>query len=51
MRLPRPGLLKRGHEVHVFARQIAETSGIHPHKVPPDGIFLSQIFAAQSAKC
>jgi len=43
-------LLQRGHEVHVYARQIAETSGIHPHKVPPEGIFMSQTFAAQVRK-
>jgi len=41
------GLLARGHEVHVFARQIAQTPGITPHPVPAEGIFMNQTFAAQ----
>jgi UDP-glucose:(heptosyl)LPS alpha-1,3-glucosyltransferase len=32
------GLVARGHEVHVFARQIAPTPGVTPHEVGPRGI-------------
>lgn len=39
------GLRSRGHEVHVFARQIARGSDVVPHPVPPDGFFRQQCFA------
>jgi len=44
------GLAARGHEVHVYARQIAATPEIKPHRVPPEGIFMNQTFAAQVRK-
>ncbi|HZE96596.1 MAG TPA: glycosyltransferase family 4 protein [Planctomycetota bacterium] len=42
------GLVARGHDVHVFARQIAATPGVTGHKVPPEGIFMSQSFGPQT---
>ncbi len=44
------GLVKRGHEVHVYARQIAATPDLKPHRVPPEGIFMSQTFSHQVRK-
>ncbi|HUR39381.1 MAG TPA: glycosyltransferase family 4 protein [Planctomycetota bacterium] len=44
------GLIQRGHEVHLFARTIAPTPGIIPHKVPPEGPLMSQTFAHQVRK-
>lgn len=44
------GLLARGHEVHVFARQIATMAGVVPHKVPPEGLFMGQTFPPQVRK-
>jgi UDP-glucose:(heptosyl)LPS alpha-1,3-glucosyltransferase len=44
------GLAKRGHQVHVYARQIAATPDVTPHRVPPEGIFMNQTFAAQVRK-
>lgn len=42
------GLLARGHEVHVFAERIAPFPGLREHRVPPEGLFQHQSFAAQS---
>jgi len=42
------GLLARGHEVHVFAREIAALQGIHEHRVRGEGMFRHQSFAYQS---
>jgi UDP-glucose:(heptosyl)LPS alpha-1,3-glucosyltransferase len=42
------GLLDAGHEVHVFARQIAPFPGIVPRKVPAEGLFRHASFAYQS---
>ena len=39
------GLVSRGHEVHVFARQIAPTPGVTPHEVGPRGVTGGQSFA------
>lgn len=44
------GLMTRGHEVHVFARQIAEGVGYVAHKVPVDGMFRHMSFDVQSRK-
>lgn len=44
------GLVRRGHEVHVYARNIAKTPDIIPHPVPADGIFMSQSFPEQTRK-
>jgi UDP-glucose:(heptosyl)LPS alpha-1,3-glucosyltransferase len=44
------GLLSRGHEVHVFARQIANTPDLIPHLVPIDGIFRPPTFSRQVRK-
>jgi UDP-glucose:(heptosyl)LPS alpha-1,3-glucosyltransferase len=43
-------LLQRGHEVHVFARQIADGVGYVAHKVPVDGMFRHMSFDMQSRK-
>ena len=43
-------LLTRGHEVHVFARTIAEGVGYVAHKVPVDGMFRHMSFDIQSRK-
>lgn len=42
------GLVSRGHEVHVFAHQIAQTPGVVPHRVPSEGAFRHTSFAARS---
>ena len=42
------GLLARGHEVHVVAESIAPMPGVVAHRVPPEGVFRHQSFAAQS---
>lgn len=39
------GLRDRGHDVHVFAQEIAPAEGIVPRRVPPDGFFRHQSFA------
>lgn len=39
------GLHERGHEVHVFAQEIAATGGIVAHRVPADGFFRQHAFA------
>jgi UDP-glucose:(heptosyl)LPS alpha-1,3-glucosyltransferase len=41
------GLLSRGHEVHVFARQIAKSPDIVPHPVSPEGILANRSFSDQ----
>jgi len=41
------GLASRGHQVHVFARQIAPTPGIVPHPVPSGGILGNGTFSSQ----
>ncbi len=38
------GLLARGHEVHVFAREVARADGVVPHRLGPDGMFRQQCF-------
>jgi UDP-glucose:(heptosyl)LPS alpha-1,3-glucosyltransferase len=43
-------LVARGHEVHVFARTIAEGAGYVAHKVPVDGMFRHMSFDMQSRK-
>lgn len=42
------GLLARGHEVHVFAREIAPAPGVIAHPVPAPGSFHLAAFAARS---
>ena len=44
------GLVARGHEIHVFARQIQQGTGYVAHPVPADGMFRHQSFDAQSRK-
>ena len=41
------GLASRGHEVHVFARQIASPAGIVPHVVASGGFFAGGGFARE----
>jgi UDP-glucose:(heptosyl)LPS alpha-1,3-glucosyltransferase len=43
-------LVGKGHEVHVFARLIAEGKGYVAHQVPPEGLFRHQAFDMQSRK-
>jgi UDP-glucose:(heptosyl)LPS alpha-1,3-glucosyltransferase len=43
-------LVSRNHEVHVFARTIAEGKGYVAHPVPSEGLFRHQSFDAQSRK-
>jgi UDP-glucose:(heptosyl)LPS alpha-1,3-glucosyltransferase len=43
-------LVSRHHEVHVFARTIAEGKGYLAHPVPAEGLFRHQSFDAQSRK-
>jgi UDP-glucose:(heptosyl)LPS alpha-1,3-glucosyltransferase len=43
-------LVSRGHEVHVFARVIAEGTGYTAHKVPVDGMFRHTAFDMRSRK-
>ncbi len=42
------GLRERGHEVHVFAQEIAPAEGVIPHRVPPDGFFRQHGFAERA---
>jgi len=42
------GLLQAGHEVHVFAREIAAMQGIVEHRVQAEGLFRHQSFAYRS---
>jgi UDP-glucose:(heptosyl)LPS alpha-1,3-glucosyltransferase len=44
------GLIARGHEVHVFARQIADMAGVAGHPVAAEGFFPHTAFAARSRK-
>jgi UDP-glucose:(heptosyl)LPS alpha-1,3-glucosyltransferase len=44
------GLVARGHEVHVFATQIAPMPGVTPHPVPREGLLRHQSFGYQSRK-
>ncbi|MBV8882251.1 MAG: glycosyltransferase family 4 protein [Planctomycetaceae bacterium] len=44
------GLLSRGHEVHVYARQIAAMAGVVGHRVPAEGLFMGQTFSPQVRK-
>lgn len=44
------GLVARGHEVHVFARTIAEGKGYVAHPVAVDGMFRHMSFDVQSRK-
>jgi UDP-glucose:(heptosyl)LPS alpha-1,3-glucosyltransferase len=43
-------LVSRNHEVHVFARTIAEGKGYVAHPVPPEGLFRHQVFDQQSRR-
>jgi UDP-glucose:(heptosyl)LPS alpha-1,3-glucosyltransferase len=43
-------LVARGHEIHVFARNIQPGTGYTAHKVAADGLFRHQTFDMQSRK-
>ena len=44
------GLVARGHEVHVFAREIDPAPGITPHPVASRGLFRLRAFARESRR-
>jgi UDP-glucose:(heptosyl)LPS alpha-1,3-glucosyltransferase len=43
-------LLARGHEVHVYARQITPLPGLIPHPLPAHGLFEDTAFARESRR-
>jgi UDP-glucose:(heptosyl)LPS alpha-1,3-glucosyltransferase len=44
------GLSARGHEVHVFAREIDPAPGVTPHRVEAGGLFPHREFARESRR-
>jgi UDP-glucose:(heptosyl)LPS alpha-1,3-glucosyltransferase len=44
------GLAGRGHEVHVFAREIEPAPGVVPHPVAAGGLFPHRAFAGESRR-
>lgn len=44
------GLMARGHEVHVFAREIAPLEGIRPHPTPREGASVRSSFGAKARR-